>query len=131
VSTEWGTTRASVTVWCGLPISWRGKRAGFRRPPKLKAGDAIEILVPLSFLPGNTFDDLSDLAIDLDDALSELASARDDGDREYITDARDTAESCLDGWYSALRKALHPEKVAAEEAGLEAMCAAPLTGLGE
>jgi hypothetical protein len=62
--------------------------------------------------------DCTDLGGDsymLDDALGELDSARDGGDREQIGDAIDNAGFYLEDWYATLRKILHPEKVAAEQ----------------
>lgn len=125
----WGTSRESVAAWCALPIAWTGSKPGYRKPPRLTEGDAVRICQAAGLYEPDDDDDLSGAAVDLDSALLDLQDARDSGNREAITDARDNAEGCLEEFYGELRKILHPDQIAAEAAEREKILAEPLPGL--
>lgn len=108
--------RASVSTWCKLPVSWYGKRDGYRTPPRLHEGDARKILRAARL---DNDEVLADLADQLDEAIETVANGRDDprNDREEYRLNRD---DYFDSFYEELRKALHPEQVALEEAAFAA-----------
>lgn len=118
----WGTTRESVAAWC----------PPYDVPPgsELKADDAMAILAiiaPADVDDTDEFDDITHLAVNLDEALSYLDSCGDGGDLEEI---RDDTNGYLEQFYGELRRILHPELVAAEVAEANLMCGIPLPGLG-
>jgi hypothetical protein len=73
---------------------------------------------------------LSDLILDVDEAIDLLDSARDSGDREEIHAARENLEGTTEEFLAEIRRRLLPDVVAAEEAEAEHWRAEPLTGLG-
>lgn len=111
------TDRESVRAWCQLPLTWYGKRDGYRTPPRLKEGDARKILRSARL---DNDEVLTDLADQFDEALETVASGKDDP-REDREEYRLNRDDCLDSFYEELRKALHPEQVAAEQARIDAM----------
>jgi len=104
----------------------------WRKLPRLTEGDAKVIASAAGFGeditdPGS---EICGLITDVDSAISDLGDARDGGDRDYVTWARETRDDTVEAFLEVVRNRLMPDVVAAEEAEAAAGLAEFAAGLG-
>lgn len=97
----WGDNRKSV-------LAWREAMDDQKAPPRLRQGDALAVLAAAGLAADER---LAKLAASLDQAIRDLADAREAEDCEDIAIARDVQMACRYEFYEGLFSTLDPDAV--------------------